>query len=386
MDIFAPVKKTLNKFYAHVDATAVKYPRVYLCIVFLFALMGYALILLFPLVAIISAINIVKILPNTDLSNWQALVISIVSLILASLFSYRMLQLKLSQPVGLTLMEEKAPEIFKLVEKFSTHFKRPKIHRIVITGNYELDIIKVPKYALPIASSNTLLIGLPVLLCLQDKQFETMLARRLGQFSKRNNPVSNWLYQLRDIWKQYSHAYGKQKNLDRFFLKWIFSAYSSLYSSVSTYAARLDDLNADTYAMALFTHNDVCETITADVVYRRYLQNTYWPAVDKIAAAKLDASLQPYNNIKSSLISSLDERNLKSLIHKALRTESDRKDANATLRQRLENIGHDAPVMPVSTGSAAANKYLGDSQKTVVTLINKLWLNTQMKQQKNAKK
>ena len=383
MEIFTPVKKLLNKVYARIDAAIVKYHRTYLGFVFLFALMGYGLVLLIPFLVIVAGINLYNILPHADLSNWQAPVIWAVTLILSILFSYRMLKLRLTQPAGLALIKEEAHEIFKLVKKFSTHFKRPKIHHIVITSSYQLDIIKVPKYALPIYSSNTLVVGLPVLLCLDEKQFENIVARRIGQFSKKNNPITNWLYQLRDIWKQYGHAYGKQKHLDRFFLKWIFSAYASLYSFISTYAARLDELNADNYSMELFTHNDVCETITADIVFRWYLENTYWPAVDKIAAIKTDSSLQPYSNMKPDLINRMEERKIRSLIHKALRSEPDRNDANATLRQRLDNIGHDTPVIPMNTGASAADKYLGDSKKTVITLINKLWLKTRINQQKN---
>ena len=383
MEIFAPVKKLLNKFYERIDAAIARYHRTYLGFVFLFALMGYGLVMLFPFLVIVAGINLYNSLLHVDLSNWQTPVIWAVTLILSILFSYRMFQLRLPQPAGLTLIEEKAPEIFMLVNKFSAHFKRPQIHRIVITSSYELDIIKVPKYALPIYSSNTLVIGLPVLLCLQEKQFEKILARRIGQFSKKNNLITNWLYQLRDIWKQYGHAYGKQKHLDRFFLEWIFSAYASLYSSISTYAARLDELNADTYAMELFVHNDVCATITADNMFRWYLENTYWPAVDKIAAIKTDASLQPYTNMKPDLINTMEERSVKSLIHKVLRSEPDRNDANATLRQRLDNIGHDTPVIAMDAGVSAADKYLGDSKETVITLINKFWLNARINQQKN---
>ena len=350
------------------------------------ALMGYALVLLFPILVIAAGMNIYETLLNNDAINWETAAIWSVVLIFSALFSYRSLQIKITPPVGLTLVEDKVPEMFKLAQHFQSNFKRPTIHRMVITANFELDVVKTPKWALPVWSTNVLLIGLPVLLCLSPKQFECLMAARIGQFSKRHNLLTNWLYQLRAIWKQYAIAYGKQKYPDSYLLKWLYAAYASFYTSVSVHTARRDKLYADSYAMELFTHEDVREMITAEMTYQLYLQKRFWPAINKIATAETKTPLTPYQNIASSIHSNVENKKLTPLMHVALKSEADRKSPMPSLKQRLMNVGHDAPYMAETTEETAAEKYLGASVSNVIKLIDMLWLKDNVSRQKPAKK
>lgn len=365
------------------DTLISKDARLYTVFVSLVALMGYALALLFPVLAIAAGMNIYETLLNNEAINWETAAIWSVVLIFSALFSYRSLQIKITPPVGLTLVEDKAPEMFRLVQHFQSHFKRPTIHRMVITANFELDIVKTPNWALPVWSTNVLVIGLPVLLCLSPKQFECLVASRIGQFSKRHNLITNWLYQLRAIWKQYAIAYGKQKYPDSYLLKWLYAAFASFYNSASVHTARRDKLYADSYAMELFTHEDVREMITAETTYQLYLQKRFWPAIKKIASAETKTPLTPYRNIASSIHTNVEDKKLTSLIHVALKSEADRKSPTPSLKQRLKNIGHDTPYMMDTTEEAAADKYLGESVSNVIKLIDMLWLKDNKSQLKN---
>ncbi|MES0326627.1 MAG: hypothetical protein ABUK13_00405 [Gammaproteobacteria bacterium] len=386
MSISDSIHRLLDKYDNEIEAFIAKFPRAYLTVVFLVALIGYALVLLPPLLIISASYNLYEIISIADIANWISALIWLSVLIISSLISYRGSQIKITPPAGLTVSEEKLPEIFKIVREYQDYFKRPEIHRIVITANYELDIVKVPKFALPVWSINTMVIGLPVLLCHSPKQFECLVARRIGQFSKSQNPVTNWLYQLREIWKQHSFAYSKLKSPDSYFLKWIYAKYASLYESVSVYAARSDELNADTYAIELF-HNDVVrDMITAYMTYQYYLQEHYWPAINKIASIRTKPALTPFHNMTAAIQTNLKEEKLKSLINKVFKAEPQRNVPTPSMLQRLENIGHDTPYLSDNTGDAAAVKYLGESLNNVINLIDKLWLNNIMTLQRRAKK
>jgi hypothetical protein len=373
VEIFKPVRTRLNILYKHIETLIAKYHRIYLFIVFLFAIIGYAFALLFPLLVIAGGSNIYERLVASGEIDWLGILTWFLVLACAALLSYRSSQIKTVQPVGLTITEEKIPEVFKLVEKLHSHFKRPAIHRIVITTDYELDILKIPKFALPVWSTNTLIIGLPVLLCLSPKQFECVMARRLGQFSKQHNLLTNWLYQLRPIWKQYDVAYGKLKYPDSKLLKWFFKVYAPLYATVSIYAARKDELNADTYAMELFIDSEVGEMITADSVYRWYLQSRFWPAINKIASVNTQPSLAPYKKITASIQASFKDKKQISLIDEAFKAQPHWKDPIPSMQARLANIGHETPYMPESSGITAAEHYLGTSLGGIIVIINKLW-------------
>lgn len=386
MSIPDSLHRLLDKYDNDIEAFIAKFPPAYLTVVCLLALIGYALVLLPPLLIISASYHLYEIISIADIANWLSAIIWLSVLIISALVSYRGSQIKIIPPAGLTVSEAKLPEIFKIVREYQDYFKRPEIHRIVITSNYELDIIKVPKFSLPIWSINTMVIGLPVLLCHSPKQFECLVARRIGQFSKSQNPVTNWLYQLREIWKQYSFAYNKLKSPDSYLLKWIYSKYASLYASVSVYAARSDELNADSYAIELFHNDDVREMITAYMTYQWFLQEHYWPAINKIASIRTKPALTPYHNMTATIQTNLKDEKLKSLINKVFKAESQRNIPTPSMLQRLDNIGHDTPSLSDNTGDAAAVKYLGESLNNVVNLIDKLWLNDVMSLQRRAKK
>jgi hypothetical protein len=379
---FWSVRSLQRKSHAFLEDVIQKYPRIYLGGVTLLALAGYAVILLFPLLLLAGIMGIYQALTADNNIAWQSASLWLVIAIISGLISYRYLQYKPSPPVGLTLIEDKAPGLFRLVQEMRSHFKRPVIHRIVVTPDYELDIIKTPRWALPLWSMNTLVIGLPVLQCLTVRQFECIVARRLGQFSKRENPLSNWLYQLRAIWQQYLESYRQHKGPGIEPMKWIFSAYAPLYSACSVYAARRDELNADVYAMELYNDEEVCEMVTADAVCRHYLHKRYWPAVYKIAAIETKTLPAPHRKMASAVHAILKGENLAKLIDETVKEKQERKNPAPILQARIQNIGHSCPYMNEFDGTAAAEHYLGSSMNRVIALIDKLWLKTLLEERK----
>lgn len=359
-----------------------KLPHAYFGTVALVACIGYAFVLLLPVSVLAGILNIYHELAFKDVINWQYLAIWLAIVCIAGLASYRMTQIKPVSPAGLTLTEAKAPELFKLVQQLHSHFKRPAIQRIVVTGLYELDIVKTPRWALPVWSTNTMVIGLPVLQSLSPKQFECMVTRRMGQFSKRDNPLTNWLYQLRTIWQQYRVLYAKQKRLGSEPLKWFFAVYAPFYSAISVYAARQDELHADTYAMELFNDEEVRDMATADSVCRWYLQNQYWPAVYKIASIETKSLPTPHAKMATAIHASLKAERLQALLDKVINEEPDYKNARPSLQQRLKNIGHDEACLQEQMTENAATYYLGASTEGVIAIIDKLWLQAFLQKRK----
>jgi len=379
---FSSIRTLLFKPYGFIKSLIHRFPRFYLGCVALLAITGYAFVLLFPLLVPAGLHNIYEEIAVSDVTNWQSVLIWLVVVLVAALVSYRITQIRLKTPVGLTLAEDKAPELFKLVQQHRSYFKRPEIHRLVITANYELDIVKTPMWALPVWSTNTMIIGLPVLQSLSPKQFECVVARRIGQFSKRYNPMTNWLYQLREIWQQYRISYSTQKGFGIEPMKWFFAVYAPLYTMVSRYAARLDELNADTYAMELFNDEEILEMITADALFRWYLQNQFWPAVYKIASIDTKSLPTPHTTMASAVHAIKNGERLDSLVEKVYKEKPYSRNAIPSLQERIKNIGHEKPHMEQHTEENAAVFYLGASVKGVIDVIDKLWLKSFLEQRK----
>lgn len=372
MITFIPVKNSLNKLHNAFCLLISKYPRLYLAVVSLLALVGYLYVLAFPLVTLISLANILQAVASGIADNWHQILTWTSMLILSGIVTYRAARLKIAPPTGLTLSEDKAPELFGQVRVLHARYKRPDIPRIVITPRYEVDIIKTPRWVLPIWSSNTIVIGLPVLQSLSPQQLDCMVARRIGQFSKRDNLLTNWLYQLRQAWQQIRTATAKNKATGIEPLRWFFALYTPLYSGVSAYAASLDELHADYYAMQLYNDQEVLDMVTSDALCRWYLEKRYWPAVYKISAAG-KVLPAPHSKMASAIHTNLKGDKLLILIREMLQHQPRWNEPLPSFKSRIENIGHDKPRVPDFSGETAGTHYLGKSMDGIITVIDKSW-------------
>jgi Zn-dependent protease with chaperone function len=362
-----------------------RFPRLYISFLCLFAFIGYGFVFLFPGLTIFSFNSIYEILFSENDINWQLVLLWFVVLLFSAQLTYRMIVTRPVPAVGFTMPESKIPKVYSMVAMLQSHFKRPAIQRIIISANYEVDIVKTPRWMLPIWSTNTLVIGLPLLICLTPQQFEHMVARRIGQFSKRHNMVSNWLYQLNSIWEQYSYIYAKQKSLESKALQLFFMVYSFIYKRLSVSVARLDEFNADDYAMQLYNHEDICEMITADALSRWYLAKRFWPAIEKAYSAKNKNTHQPFKKLVTVIPTNLKNITDDLLIKLSANEVVERSNRLPSLQKRLERIGYNIPQMKKYTGESAADCYLGSSLNGSLNLMDKLWLKNNQKK-KNKKK
>jgi len=385
MNLRSSIRKKLNSSIERVNRLFDRYPRTYISLLCLFAVSGYAFVFLFPVLSIASVINIFEIFFGDGAFEWTQVLFWLSVLVFTAQISYRMFVTRPVPAVGFTMPESKIPKVYEVVERLQTHFKRPVIQRIIISANYELDIIKTPFWMLPVWSTNTLVIGLPLLICLTPNQFEQMVARRIGQFSKQNNMITNWLYQLNGIWQQYSYIYGKQKNIESWFLKLFYMSYAALYKKFSVLAARKDELSADKYAMEMYFHEEICEMITADALCRWYLENRFWPAIEKAYSDKNKETHQPFRKLTTVIRGNLNVVT-KSMLNNLMNDEMpDATSRIPTLRQRLVEIGHVEPTMKKYTGESAADYYLEKSLNGALNLMDKLWYKNNIKK-KNQKK
>jgi hypothetical protein len=379
MSFRSSIRQRVDFSIERVNQLFSRYPRTYIASLCLLALSGYAFVLVFPVLVIASFFNMYDILFGVAAVEWWHALTWFLIMLLSAQISYRMFIIRPVPAVGFTMPESKIPKVYEVVKRLQAHFKRPTIHRIIISANYELDIIKTPRWMLPVWSSNTLVIGLPLLICLTPSQFEQMVARRIGQFSKQHNMVTNWLYQLNGIWQQYSYIYSKQKNLESWFLKIFFMTYAALYKKFSVLAARKDELSADEYAMETYFHEEICEMITADALCRWYLDNRFWPAIDKAYSVKVKETQQPYRKLAAVIRGNLNTVTRPMLNNLLVDEISDPKNRYPSLHQRLDKIGHIEPVMKKYTGESAADFYLGTSLNGALNLMDKLWFKTKKK-------
>jgi hypothetical protein len=369
-------KRTISlqdKIGEYMGSSFTQYPGVYTGFAVVAAIAAHVFLLLFPLLVLVALYNFYHVI-TADAVDRVLMVIWLTIGLLAAYISYGFVRVKIVPPAGLPLTKADAPELFRLIEQATNSFGRPEIHRVVVTGDYELDISKVPHWFLPVWSSNVLIVGLPVLLCHSPAHFACMVNRRVGQFSRRYNMVTNWLYQLRSTWPMYRFSIEMQKVDGVAPHSHFYSLFVRLYCFLTTVAARKEELNADSYAMEVYNDVVVCEMITADAVYRYYLQKNYWPAVEKIIAISPKTELNPYAKMTAAVNNKLAEQKIFEMLADLETQEPTWNDDVPSLRKRLANIGHVSPCMKLSEGDSAATIYLGGSAGNVTEEVGRRWL------------
>jgi hypothetical protein len=291
---------------------------------------------------------------------WTPLLGWLLATISGGLVSYRLLRFRPCLPAGIVLARDQAPALFQLVEATGEHYASPVIDRILITDGYQLDIVKTPVLALPVWSTRTLLVGLPLLQCLSGPRFQCALARRLGQFSGHANALLNWLYALRSVWPVYHETvHGTAPACLP--VRALFSVYAPLYTAISTAAARLDELQADSYAMELFSDEDMLDTVTIDAVHRLFLRESYWPTMRKLR--EQDAALVTNTHARMATVmkAGLQGGNLARWVEQAMTAEQQWDDPWPSLVRRLENIGHAQAAITGDLTATAAEAFLAIS-------------------------
>jgi len=333
-------------------------PRGYLVIATTLALAGYGGLLLFPWLLLVGVSAGYAAVTGQPAVVWSHLLVWSAVTAGSALVTCRIARFRPALPAGCVLDRNKAPALFDLVGELVRHYRRPVIDRIVISGAFELELVKTPLWALPVWSVNTLIIGLPMIRSLSPAQFRCVLARRLGQFSKRYNPLQNWLTQLRRIWPQYCTATGASfTGLQP--VRWLFSIYAPLYNVVSLPAARLDELAADSYAMEVCSGEEVLDAITVETVSRCYLEEKYWPVYRRLSAPVREAMPKPHAGMASALRAGLKEDRGEQWLMQALDQEPRWDDPMPSLARRMDNIGYlDTQIGDMATVSAAV-VYLG---------------------------
>jgi Zn-dependent protease with chaperone function len=342
---------------ARVLALAESHPRSYLLIAILSAVAGYGYLLLFPWLVFAGASSVYAALFAEEAVAWGQVLSGLVVAALAALASYRIARFRPALPGGFSLDLAAAPKLWQLVMEQGVHYQPVRIDRLVLTGRVELDILKTPRSCLPTWSSTTLAIGLPLMQSLSALQLGVALARRLGQCSGRYNRLENWLYRLRTIWPLYG-THSAQPGFGYQPVRWFFAAYAPVYRALTLPIARREELAADSYAMELFSDEQVLDTITTEMVCRTYLAQRYWPIVREIEAREGPAIAGFHTAMARVLRAGLRDDKAGEWLERARSATPAWDDPVPALMTRIRHIGHSEPRMAGLTAESAAVTYL----------------------------
>ncbi len=366
-----------SRLVSPVENLAKKNQRVYLILSVAVAIAGYVYLLFSPAVVLTAFYFLHELIPAVQ-NNQDWAVVGVISFIaiLCMYASVRTVQLKFSHVKGLKVSKEMTPDLFDVIAEVRSHFKRPAIKNVVITEKFECRIESVPRLGIPVASFNTLVIGLPLMQTLSPEEFRCELSRCIGQHSKIIPSLTLFIYKSHNLWSMYNESLRKYKKFGTSPLRWFFKTYSRLFETIAAPAIRMEELEADLFALEYINEDEVFEALKSEAISRALLKTHYWPNVRSMVMKHPNIAIKPFANLENAVRTEALQNNRKKWLGEAYLTGQFPGDLMPSFRQRMEYIGHSKMRSIPVLGMNSAEKYLGDTRKNIIPIIDKLWRST----------
>jgi hypothetical protein len=379
--------KAISQYYHDVisprcHSLAGHHPRFYLAFVTGVAIAGYLYLLSFPALFVISASQIYHLATASTLTFSVSHIAWLSLLLISTIVSFRIFTFRFPVIQGVRMRRERSPGLFKLMDSIQAEYAYPEQDRVLITDRFELQVLKTPEFGLPLRHNTTLVIGLPLLQSLSATHFRCALTRTLVQFNSRENSLTNWLYQLRHIWKQYLKTLRKERRFGDQPLHWFFKLYTPFYRNISVSAAQQDELSADRQALLTINNDDMFKTIESILISKIFLSRHYWPSIRGMIKQDPKSGVLPYSKLEHVIKSTLSQLDIKQWLEKQYKTERQPDEITPSLKARMDILGRNRIKIPEQANESAALVYLDAVHQEVVRRIDEKWLKRQHRRQK----
>jgi Zn-dependent protease with chaperone function len=255
---------------------------------------------------------------------------------------------------GITLRADDAPGLFEEIERLQRALHVPRVHRVVLTDEFNAALYQRPRLGPFGWFENTLIVGLPLLRQFTVDQARAVIAHELGHLRGEHGRFGVRIHRLRTIWSRLVER--NDSKLLGTFLRW----YAPRFNAYTFVMARTHEREADLASAELCTPTAAGGALLrAAVVGRLYAR--FWERLGVLAAKESEPPSDIYHRLNQALLE--PTREARRWLREELRRSNNRQDTHPCLRERLELIGFvrigELPA-GASAGQSAAERWLND--------------------------
>jgi Zn-dependent protease with chaperone function len=342
-------------------------PRAYRWRVYGLAVLGFAS--LFLLVLTLLALLAISVAIAIRAIAAVKLVILIGALLLVVL---RALWVRLQPPEGEPITRIEARELFALLDRLRARLDTPRVHRVLITPDFNAGVTQVPRLGAFGWHRNYLLLGLPLLRCVSREQLEAVLAHELGHLSRGHARVGNWIYRLRLTWYRLDQALEKKPRWGSGAIRHLLRWYAPYFNACSYPLARSNEFEADAASAELTSRHVAAQALTNVSVMAGYLSERYWPAVHAGARDSAQPGFSPFSGFSAPAPSEVSVEDTQRWLAAALARPTTYSDTHPCLKERLQALGAEAQIALPAAG-AAADRLLGERSASLAAAFDARW-------------
>jgi hypothetical protein len=228
--------------------------------------------------------------------------------IFSAYLTRQLLKVRPEQPQGVMLDPEKSPEIFKMLERRSSHFRINRIKHINLSTETELKLDSTPIWGMPVWHNHTLCIGAPLLFFLSRDQFRLGLAGAVAVAAKQRTCLQGWLAQSANDWPLIIRALEKDNSLlSRLMLKpatWLTTNIERLSTNLCS------DRRQQQVQWVLKNSDEQSTTdfLSSQLVATAFMDQQYWPMIFKAADRSPTPVVKAFNHLPLLLDKTLNRK------------------------------------------------------------------------------
>lgn len=285
----------------------------------------------------------------------------------------RSLWVRIEPPRGYELDPRDYPELAAELEDLRRQLAAPRVHRVILTEDFNAAIAQTPRLGVFGWHRNTLTLGLQLLLALSPEQARAVLAHEFGHLSGNHSRFNAWIYRARQTWYRVMLSFDQAGHWASRYLARLFDWYVPHFNAYSFALARANEYEADALSARLTSREAAVSALVTSHVGADYLGRAYWQPFLARADLEAQAAGDPFHGMARFLAETpMDPGSLRADLGKALGLETGYADTHPALKDRIAALGAE-PGPPGPVLRSAARAWLGQGYDAVVADFDDAW-------------
>ena len=313
-------------------------PGAYKLRVALLAALGYVFLIGSVVIVLLLALTGLALLYFGRLS-WLIIKLMLIPIGLGVIV-LRSLWVEFPEPEGHELRYEDAPRLFDLAKSTREATQGPKLHKILLTDEFNAGIDQRPRLGVFGWHENYLMVGLPLLRGLSPDEVRAVIAHEFGHLSGKHGAFSSWIYRVRQTWDQVLLRIRKEQRFGSVVFESFFNWYAPYFAAYSYVLARAKEYEADRAAVQLCGKENLAAALIRIKLRRKSLSEEFWPTFFKRASTEPEPPEETFNEMLTALRQPIPPGNAQSWFTQELTQKHGYSDTHPALGDRLEAIGY----------------------------------------------
>lgn len=361
-----------TKLIRKLETESQKQPLWYKTKLFFLSVLGIGYVLMMLVVALLLSVGLVAAAILTK-NVWlvKVLLKFILVPLALSFIIFKAMWVRFSPPEGYYIKPVEAPKLFQLIEELRVKLNAKPVHAVVITSELNAAVMQVPRLGMLGWPRRYLILGLPLINMLSIQELGVVVAHEFGHLTRNHNRFGNWIYRIRQVWYVLLDKLEQENSGVSWVFTRFFNWYAPFFNAYSFVLARAGEYEADRESVAMTNPEIAGSALTKIYALAQYMDEAYWSSV----YGKVKNEDSPPDQVFTHQVAAtrqISGDSLQEYIENSLNQQTGIEDTHPSLKDRLEGMGAQASVVPVSSVDSAA-VLLSEANEKLLQQFDQEW-------------